>query len=166
MGTSKNIHIGPYMIVKGTKAEIIDREILTCSNRYCQSYKDNERYMEKEKFCEKCGHPVETKKYKENCIFDAFDILNDEPYNEEFVDELCWTDPMCLGEGVFIQNESSPYSKKRRELDEGIVNYEDMKQKEEKEWFETRYKKIIDIFKKELGDDSVQIKYGIFEWYN
>lgn len=166
MGTSTNIHIGPYMIVTGKKTEKIDREVLTCSNKKCQTYKDNQPYTDKQKFCAECGHPVEIKNYKENYVSDAYDIINDEPYDEEFVDELCWTDPMGLGDGVFIQNESSPYSKKRKDIDDGVVDYEDMKPVEEKEWFEKRYKKIINVFKKELGENSVQIKYGIFEWYN
>jgi hypothetical protein len=167
MGVDTNIHIGPYMIVKGKKTEFIDREVLTCSNKKCQTYKDNKPHNEKQKFCAECGNPVEIKKYKEKWVSDANDLINDEPYGDEFVDELCWTDPMGGDDGVFIANERSPFEKKRGDVDDDdIIDFDNIKPEEEKEWFKKRYKKIIDVFHKEFGENSVTIKYGMFKWYS
>lgn len=167
MSVDTNIHIGPYMIVKGKKTEMLDREVLTCSNKKCETYKKNQVYSEKQKFCAECGQPVAIKKYKEKWVSDAYDLITDEPYEEEFLDELTWTDPMGCGSGVFIANENSPFDKNRGDIeDDDIVDLEDLEPKKELEWFKKRYKKIIDVFKKELGEKSVTIKYGMFKWYS
>ena len=167
MGVDTNMHIGPYMIVKGKKTEFIDRDILTCSNKECQTYKNNQPYTETQNFCAECGNPVEIKKYKEKLVSDANDLITDEPYGDEFVDELCWTDPMGNDDGVFIANERSTFDKKRGDVDDDdIIDFDNIKIEEEKEWFKKRYKKIIDVFHKEFGEDSVTIKYGMFKWYN
>jgi len=169
MSVDTNIHIGPYMIVKGEKTEMLDREVLTCSNKNCDTNKNNKSYSKNQKFCDECGSPVAIKHYKEKWVSDAHGLITDEPYEEEFCDELTWTDPMGCNdeEGVFIANQKSPFDKNRGDVeDDEIVDFEDLKPEEELEWFKDRYKKIIDVFKKEFGEESVIIKYGMFKWYS
>ena len=167
MSVNSNIHIGPYMVVKGEKTEMLDREVRTCSDKKCTTNKQNQLYSESQKFCAECGAKIELKKYKEKWVVDAYGLITDEPYDEEFCDELTWTDQMGCNEGVFIANENSPFDKNRGDVEEDdVVNLEDLEPKKEIEWFKKRYKKIIDVFKKELGENSVTIKYGFFKWYS
>lgn len=162
MGISTNIHIGPYMIVTGEKIEMIDREIRTCSNKKCETYKINQEYVKSQNFCAECGSEIAIKKYKEKWVSDPHQLISDEPY-DDFSDELCWTDPMGCNSGVFIANHEAPFDKDR---DEDLVDLTSVNIQEEIEWFKNKYKDIIEIFHKEFGKNSVKIKWGVISWYS
>lgn len=165
MGVDTNIHIGPYMIVKGKKVGIIEHEVNTCSNKKCDTYKLNKPYVDNQKFCAECASVLAVKKYKEKYTIYPDTLLDEEPYCDEFVDELCWTDPMgcSRNEGVFIANHRSPFDKKR---DANIIDLTNVNTDEEIAWFKKKYKEIIDIFEKEFGEKSVKINWGVINWYS
>ena len=171
MGVDRNTSIGPYMIVLGEKVEEIERSANACSDKECDNYKSNKEISEK--FCSKCGSTVKPKLFKEEYKRDAYKLLwdlEDEGIIDE--EEFCWTDPMGCGGGVFLANESSPFEIKRRKNDDGIKGYDEVidltgiNSSEEITWFNERYKKAIDIFKKEFGEDNVKIGWGVIEWYS
>jgi hypothetical protein len=169
MGVDTNIHIGPYMTVKGKKTEMLDREVRTCSNKKCETHKKNQQYSESQKFCAECGAEVSLKKYKEKWVSGPDSLISDEPYEEEFCDELCCTDNESEFENTFISNERSPFDKKRDSIDEysgGEVDLTDVNPQEEIVWFKKRYKKIIDVFHKEYGPESTTFKWGVIQWYS
>ena len=169
MGLNTNINIGPYMIVCGKKIELLDREVITCSNKKCATYKNNQAYTNTQNFCAECGAKVELKKFKEKWISDPNGLITDEPYDREFCDELFYAFSIKSGEDIFTANQRSPFDKTRGEIEEDsdcCIDLTNVNYKEEIAWFEKKYKKIIDVFKKEFGEESVIIKWGIVQSYS
>ena len=173
MSVDRNTNIGAYMIVDGEKTEMIERSVNTCSNEDCKNYKSNKNCDGK--FCSICGSLVKPKTFEEEYKTgprDVYDYLAYED-DENGVDEndLCWTGQVDCSGGVFISNECSPFEKKRentRLADKynGVTDLTDIDLSEEIGWFNKKYKTIIDTFKKEFGEDSVKIGWGVIEWYS
>lgn len=169
MSVDSNLHIGPYMVVKGEKTEMLDREVRTCSDKKCQTHKSNQKYSESQKFCAECGAKIELKKYKEKWMATPNNTITDEPYDIEFCDELCYAMSIKKGEDVFVPNEINPFEKTRGSLDECNEDYLDLTDVEmeaEMKWFKKRYERIIDVFKKEFGAECYIIKWGVINWYS
>lgn len=166
MGVDTNTHIGPYIKVKGTKKETIERNIITCLNKECERHKNN--LSAEKNFCSDCGSKIGSLKYKEKISLDPYDLIYDEPYEDEFYDELCHAFDEKKTH-YFIPNEETPFDKKRGTIDEndnGLVDLTDYNSKEEIEWFKKRYKKIIDVFHKEFGENCLEVRWGIIQWYS
>lgn len=167
MGVDTNLHIGPYLIVKGEKSEMKKREVWTCTNTDCETHKANKVYVVSQNFCAECGREIGVKQYEEEFKTDAHSLILNKYY--ELCDELSWTDPMGCGGGVFISNHYSPFDKERSSGDddnEEITDLTNVNIKAEIDWFNTKYKTILDIFRKEFGEDSVEVRWGIIEWYS
>ncbi len=166
MGSYRNINIGPYMIVTGTKEVEEDKSINTCSNSTCEKHIKNKEMTSA--FCSTCGSVVNKKEYKEKEQVYPSEIL----YNiEEFIDELCETSRDCstTNRQVFIANEKSPFDSKDRKFDSGDyfdLNLMNVNHTEEIEWFKNRFEKIILLLENELGKGSIEFRWGIIQWYN
>lgn len=167
MGVDTNLHIGPYLVVEGTKTTNSIREVYTCSNDECVNNINNKQLTGK--FCNNCGSSNETKQYTKSETIDPHDLTYSDEYEDVFCDELTWTNPMNTDdEGVFIANETAPFDTQSRcnpdecrDVDLSNVNIQD-----EINWFVEKYKPQIDIFKKEFGEHSAQVKWGIVQWYS
>lgn len=170
MGVDTHINVGPYLVVKGKKTEMLDKKVRTCTNKKCIVHKNNQEYPTTQKFCADCGSEVDIKEYKEKWTCGPDSLISDEPYDDEFCDELCCTDGFDNEyENTFVPNESSPYDEKRGRLEEGdvgTIDLTDVEIQKEIKWFEKRYKKIIDVYKKEFGEDSCSVKWGVIQWYS
>lgn len=165
MGTNTHIHIGPYMVVNGNNK--IEQELLvkTCSNKECKIHKENQEV--KKNFCSECGSPIENKTYNEIKNITSYELLND---NEEFEDLLS-----CVSDGyktnyqiqTFISNKHSPFSKGRKFDDwtYGEIDLSSVNQKEEIDWFKNEFKNIITLFKSTFAGKSVEIKWGLIQWF-
>lgn len=152
------------MIVTGSKIELVESEVNTCSNLGCEINQKNKRFAKQEKFCFKCGSIVMEKKYQEKYELKPYNLLFNEPYREKFENELCWTDPMGCGEdGTFISNKISPFD---RNIHGEIFDLTNVDMKAEIQWFEKTHEEVIAIFKKEFGENSVIIKWGVNNWYS
>jgi len=164
MGSQLDIFIGPYIVVTGTKKVVLDKTANTCSNNNCETYKINQNYSAKQNFCAECGSAVEIKKYKEEKFLDAQNLYLK---SNEHDDTLVHVE----GKGdmhVFIGNHYSPFDFRKR-TNEGSfagVDLRDAKHEEEIEWFKDYYKGVLDFFKKELGKDSIEYKWGFVQWYD
>lgn len=168
MGVDTNVNLGPFMTVKGKTEIDVEDTVTTCSNEHCETHKSNTEISKK--FCGECGAPAIEKKYTYTETVTPRDLFYSEKYEEDFENELCWTDPMNCDEesGVFVPNERSPSEKQLGfSGDEGfILDFSNLDFKKDIIWFNETFKKQIDIFKKEFGDDSVEIKCGMVQWYS
>lgn len=166
MGMYVSLYVGPYMVVTGTKDVVTERSVRTCSNNECETYKANKKHSETQKFCAECGSIVEIKKYSEIEKDYPNWMLSDV---EDFEDELCETtrDSRKDDKQVFVPNEKIPFQPERHTDGEHFnMNLLDMSQTEEVEWFKKRYEKIISFFKDELGENSVEFRWGVVQWYS
>jgi len=149
MGIETNIHIGPYLVVEGTKTEDIPKTVQTCSNIECD--KNIKNKVISGKFCSDCGSSVLEKKYFEKYTTDPFGLTMDVEYEDLFQDSLSWTNPINSdNEGVFIANKTASFDTKQRRdpASHRDVDLTNIDIKKEISWFEKEYKKQIDVFKK------------------
>ena len=168
MGVNTKISVGPYMIARGQKKEIIPVIVRTCSNKECVVYNSNRPHTEEKKFCGTCGFSIENKINEQEWTFSPYDIIMDEPYSDEFTDELCHAFE-SEGKEYFLPNEKIPFSKGKNsieEYDQAEIDLTSYSPEKGIEWFKERYKNIIEVFHKEFGPDSVEIKWGIIQWFN
>lgn len=167
MGIDTNIHIGPFMIVKGTITFESEESVETCSNEKCINFVKNKQLAQG--FCPKCGSPVAERKYTDSEELDASDLVYHEKYYNNFEDKLVWTDPMGCDNGVFIPNQNMPSEIDVENFDsENSFAIDLTKTDFDKQinWFSEHYKKQIDILKKEFGEESIEIKCGIVQWFS
>lgn len=175
MGVEMNSRIGVFLIVDGKITETSEECVNTCSNENCDNHKRNKDFTG-EKFCSSCGSKVAPKIYKHELKIDANRFLNNLIYEDKFEeDELCWTDSMGCGQGVFIPNYVSPFESERRKevgKDELLNKYDDVidltgiDSTEEIAWFEEKYKDLIKMFQDNFGKDNVRVGWGLVEWYS
>jgi hypothetical protein len=162
MSVDSNVSVGPYMIIKGEKEVITTEKVLTCSNIDCEvNIKNKNRKGDNN--CNKCGSPIAKKSYEVVERIKAKDYFRG---NEEFEDELCYTDPMCGSSNIFLPNTSSPFNKKNYNGDDEVTDLTDINIQEEIDWVKEKYKKIIDYITAEYGEDSVVVRYGVIQWYS
>jgi ribosomal protein L37E len=169
MGLSSSIHIGPYMLVTGKKYSTEEYTIRGCSNKECLGYKGKVSFQENKKFCSECGFELKSRICKEKVSITPYDLMCEVPYEEELCDELVHVDTIKGGKDVFMPNESTPFSKKRGSIkgyDNSVVDLMDYDKEAEIEWFKERYKRAIEIFKIEFGQDSVELRWGVIQWVN
>jgi len=164
MGVDTNNTIGPYMIVRGVKTKSVKKNTYTCINKKCETNRLKQVYVSSQNFCAECGAKVDFVEHEVENTIDASDLYYN---NSDFVDELCWTDPMGCGKGVFIPNHYCPIERNSSvEGYESVVDLMNVDIRGEINWFNERYKAVIDMFKKELGEDSVEVRWGTIEWYS
>lgn len=159
MSLDSNLHVGPYMVVKGEK---IEEEVTTCINIECIVHIRNT--SKTGKYCDECGSPIGLKNVKKEEKLHArdFDQLDK---CEEFVDELIYTDPICGKSNIFISNYTAPFDKKGRFMDEdgGDLDLRGINIESEIDWFIKKHEKVINFIKSIFGEDSVEIKWGIVQ---
>jgi len=179
MSVDRNSHIGVFLIVDGEIIETTEECVNTCSNNECNNHKSNKDFTG-EKFCSSCGSKVAPKIYKHERKIDAYRFLDNLIYEDKFEeDELCWTDSMGCGQGVFIPNYSTPFDLKRKEghsrmKKEGDVihKYDDVTDltvnhsTDEIFWFKEKYEDLINLFRDNFGKDNVRVGWGVVEWYS
>ena len=167
MGTDTNTHIGPYMVVNGnneTKQELMAR---TCSNKECKINIENKEV--ESNFCSECGSPIEGKIYKATKNIRPAKLLYEE---EEFEDLLsCVNDDYGQKTGfqTFVSNKRSPFDSKERRFGEwqyGEIDLRNINQTEEIDWFKNEYDNIITLFELVFGKGSVEIKWGVIQWFS
>lgn len=167
MGTDTNTHIGPYMVVNGNNEIQQDSIVKTCSNKECNINKENKEV--KSNFCSECGSPVDNKTYKSTKNIRPDRMLDNE---EEFEDLLsCVNDDygQKTGYQTFIANKYSPFDNKERRIGSwqyGEIDLRNINQEEEIDWFKNEYKNIITLFELTFGKDSVEIKWGLIQWFS
>jgi len=174
MGVDRNVHTGVYLIVDGAVSETIERVVNTYSNEDCFKNKDN-KDLKDERYCSACGSVVAPKTYQKMFTINARSFLNDLIYDDKFEeDELCWTDPMGCGGGVFIPNYRTPFEKERRsaEKDPILERYDDVtdltgiNSADEIFWFREKYEDLINQFRDKFGKDNVRVGWGVVKWYS
>lgn len=164
MGTYTNLHIGPYLVVTGERKIPTTIIVWTCSNKNCEAYKSNRPYnTDKQKFCADCGNPIKEKEYGGNIIEEARSI----PYEDEFENELVYTDPILGNMEVFIANAYSPFDGDRKKIKNGgAFEISGINFQEEMNWFTERYSKIIKRIQDEYGMEAAKVKWGVVQYYS
>lgn len=166
MGSYLHTHLGPYIIVKGTKKILKDKSVNTCVNVECEHNEQNKEFSQAEKFCTKCGNSISIKKYKENISLDAYDLYL---RADEHVDKLHHTGHNKEeNEQVFTANHRLPLALEKVDLESCPYNGVDVRNVEfEKEIqvFKEYYKDVLDMFRAELGEDCIEYRWGLLTWY-
>lgn len=153
------VYVGPYLSVTGKKKEVVEREIRTCSNKKCETYRLNQEYIVGQNFCAECGSEVGVKKYKEKLEIDSYDLLYS---HEKFSDEL-WGAHYAFSKNsdIWIPNSSTPYCAKRES--ESLIDLTGVDINSEIEWMKKKYNKVIQYLQSELGENSVEVKWGVVD---
>ena len=164
MGVDTNLSVGPYMIIEGEKEVTITEQIFTCSNGDCEINIKNKNRKGKNN-CDQCGSPITNKSFSFVEKKMAKDYFRDA---DEFKNELCYTDSMCCVGNIFISYCGSPFKKIIYDYRYGddVIDLTDVNIQEEIDWFKEKYKKIIDYITSEYGEKSVDIRYGVIQWYS
>lgn len=162
MGVDKNISLGPYLVAEGKKIVSVNVSHRACDNDKCKKYR--KKASNDEKFCTKCGTEIKKISFTVDEEQDARDLLDE----NDFLDELVYTDPMLGESNIFLANHRSPFDNDgRSQLDEsGDVDISKLNIAAEIEWFKERYKKVLDVLIENFGEENVQIKWGVVVWYS
>lgn len=163
MGSYQSIYVGPYMVFTN---KIIVKTVLyyVCNNNNCKEYNKKSE----NKFCPSCGDILITKPFGEDKIVNTDRVLREE-FDHNYYDDLYVVNNIDNSsfdnKSVIISNKHTPSNIK---IEEGttINEIDPTKMMDDIVWFKDKFRKYIDVFKSQFGNDAFVVKWGIVVYYS